>query len=381
MRVLVLDTGDPAEVSGGQSVFVRNLLRYTRHDVTVACSVPSGVRIGKVVERRAGETAFRCLPIAHHAASGTRPLVPERLRCMLGALMHLGDLADIQVTYVLSAELLAPALFHSHGRPVVFHVRGAANPLSVSRYWWARRDLPVKLYQAFWDSLVRRVSYGLSVDEVGCAAVSSASGGTVSCEVLTPGYDERSFHYDSGATMNPRGLIVVGRLEYAKRIDILIRTLAVLSVDESAWQLTIVGEGGEKGALQSLAQELGVASRCIFTGWVTREELPGVLQRSGLFVLPSVAEGVTTAAIEAIACGLPVIARPVGGLPGLVRPGVNGTLWSGEDPESLALAVRGLVHENLDREAVSASVLDYSCGRVMGSLDDVFDRYSGGSLC
>lgn len=370
MKVLVLDTGDPSEVSGGQSVYVRNMLATSSHEVVVASSAPQGIRLGVVTERMAGAVKFQSLPIARHNEAGRRPLIPERLRCLLGAMAFLGKVRDADVLYVQSAELLAAALVHRRGRPVVFHVHGAANPLSVSRYR-AARVLPLqRAYERAIGLMLRRTDSVLSVDRAGCEWVRSmTSPTTIRCELVTPCVDMDKF--DVAAGKREEGLIAyIGRLEEAKAVDELLQALPQLSRSGQPVRLVIAGEGSVRQSLEALVDSLCVADRTTFVGWVSRDDLPQLLARCELVVLPSKAEGFPTILVESMACGIPVVARDVGGVRELVEPGVNGEVW---DPaiEHLATAVTRALATEYSAQRVRESVAIHSCERVIARVDDL----------
>jgi glycosyltransferase involved in cell wall biosynthesis len=372
MRVLVIDTGDPGDVSGGQSVFVRTFATSSRHEVVVAGTVPMGTRLGRVLSREVGDGSISMLGLAHHGSAGHRPLVPERLRTLVGGVMWLGRARDADLIYVQSAELMLAALLRRDRRAVVFHLHGAANPLAVSRYGWARWRLLRGAYAWFSSALLSRVDRALSVDLEGCDSIGRATGGRLACEVLPPAFDERLFSATGRpAVTTGKRLVYVGRLERAKHVELLVEALARLRSAEPEWTLSLVGEGSERAALQARVVELGIADGCEFLGWRRREDLPALLRESDLFVLPSEAEGLTTAVIEAMACGTPVLCRSLAGLSRLVQPGVNGEFWYGEDAESLAAAIEAAAGSPWEHSRIAESVEGFSASRAVARVDDI----------
>jgi glycosyltransferase involved in cell wall biosynthesis len=100
--------------------------------------------------------------------------------------------------------------------------------------------------------------------------------------------------------------------------------------------LTVIGDGPERGRLAKQARHLGVAERVRFTGWLPREEIRSQFQGSHLFALLSRAEGMSNALLEAMACGLPVIATAAFGSTELVKPEHNGFLVPLEDSRAIS---------------------------------------------
>lgn len=136
------------------------------------------------------------------------------------------------------------------------------------------------------------------------------------------------------------GLVIigtVGRLQPVKDQQLLLRAFAEL-VRESAGlaanaRLLVVGNGPLRDTLMQLAQSLGIEHLTAFTG--DRTDVAQLLQCMDVFVLPSLAEGISNTLLEAMATGLPVIATRVGGNVELVRDGENGALFESGDVASL----------------------------------------------
>jgi glycosyltransferase involved in cell wall biosynthesis len=139
----------------------------------------------------------------------------------------------------------------------------------------------------------------------------------------------------------PDGLVagVVSRLDPAKGVRVLIRALA--QVDGVT--LTIVGDGPERAALESVADKLGVAGRIHWIGH--RRDVLRLLPAFDLFVQPSLHEGLPNTVLEAMAAGLPVVATAVGGTPEVVVDGVTGLLVPPHDPDALAKGIACLLRD------------------------------------
>jgi glycogen synthase len=111
----------------------------------------------------------------------------------------------------------------------------------------------------------------------------------------------------------------------------------VFGVRAAGAQLLVVGDGPDRPALARRVQRFG--SRVHFTGFVPHVQVPAVLRHVDMFVLPSLYEDLSSALIEAMAAGLPVVATRVGGTADLVHDGVNGLLVAPRDPAALAAAI------------------------------------------
>ena len=109
------------------------------------------------------------------------------------------------------------------------------------------------------------------------------------------------------------GAVVIARLTSQKRVDLAIRTIGLLDTLGASLPLTVVGDGPERGPLERLAGDLGVADRVTFTGALASSEIPGILRTADLMYFPAVAEGFGLSAAEALMSGVPVIACWDGG--------------------------------------------------------------------
>ncbi len=144
--------------------------------------------------------------------------------------------------------------------------------------------------------------------------------------------------------VHPGTLIVgtVGRMQGVKDQVTLVRAvLRLISMDPEARErlrLVLVGDGPLRQQSQDLLRQSGAEHLAWLPG--EQEDVPRLMQGMDVFVLPSLGEGISNTILEAMACGLPVIATRVGGNPELVEEGETGMLVPPADPEALAQALR-----------------------------------------
>jgi sugar transferase (PEP-CTERM/EpsH1 system associated) len=139
----------------------------------------------------------------------------------------------------------------------------------------------------------------------------------------------------------------VGRLQEVKDQLTLVRAfarLAAVSADvRMQVRLVIVGDGPLAAEVQQLVRHSGIEDLTWQTG--ARNDIPELLQGMDIFVLPSKAEGISNTILEAMACGLPVVATAVGGNPELVEDGQTGSLVPPNDPDAMARALQRYVQQ------------------------------------
>lgn len=260
------------------------------------------------------------------------------------ALMRGGfDFDAIDAHYFYPDGAAAAVLGAAVGRPVVITARGSDLNVfaraGASRQWirWAARRAAAVVTVS---EALRHVALGLGVPPQ-------------KVTVLRNGVDLRRFHVvDRQAARRALGvdgkvLVCVGNLVPEKGHDLAVRAL----VELPDTTLLIAGEGGERGALEALARECGVASRVRFLGAIPQERLADVYGAADILVLGSTREGWPNVLLEAMACGTPVVAAPVGGCPEIVASDEAGRLLEARTPQAVAAAVSGLLVDGIDRAA------------------------------
>jgi glycosyltransferase involved in cell wall biosynthesis len=136
-------------------------------------------------------------------------------------------------------------------------------------------------------------------------------------------------------------LITTGRLNIQKNYPCLLRALAELP--EKNWTLEFIGDGPERDDLQNLAQNLGIADRVLFRGWLDRNDVLAHLTQADVYIFPSIQEGMPNSVLEAMSAALPVIACMIEGCEELVVDGETGILVPPNDAAALQDAVAQLM--------------------------------------
>ena len=150
-----------------------------------------------------------------------------------------------------------------------------------------------------------------------------------------------------------RYAITVSRLSTYKRVDALIRACTIADIP-----LVVVGEGSERGSLERLAASLGADVR--FTGRIEDSELLPLLQRASVF-LYAAEEDFGIAPVEALSCGVPVVALGTGGTGETVVNGENGLLFTHPEPDLIANCIRQVLAGTLalNRSQISQTAKQY----------------------
>jgi glycosyltransferase involved in cell wall biosynthesis len=186
----------------------------------------------------------------------------------------------------------------------------------------------------------------------------------------------REFRAEIGAGGRPV-VTTVGRLVQVKRQDLFVEAAARLRGKGGGGVFVVVGGGPERGRLESLARELGVAEDLRFLGW--RRDLERVYAGSDVVALASDNEGTPVALIEALAAGVPVVATAVGGVPDLLAGGRLGVLVEPGSAEALAGGIRRLLSDPVLRRDLSgrgrpAALSRFGVDRLLADVAALYDE-------
>jgi D-inositol-3-phosphate glycosyltransferase len=195
--------------------------------------------------------------------------------------------------------------------------------------------------------------------------------------------DSRAARAAVGLPADAKVLLFVGRIQPLKGPEVLVRAAAELLARHPDWagELVVAVLGGPSGsglahpeALADLASQLGVTPQVRFVPPVPRTELAQWYRAADLVAVPSYSESFGLVAVEAQACGTPVVAADVGGLPTAV--GDAGLLVPGHDPATWANALEGLLSDEVTRKALSRKAVEHAAlfgwGRTTERLYEVY---------
>jgi len=205
----------------------------------------------------------------------------------------------------------------------------------------------------------------------------------VDLDTFTPG-DRRAARAALGLDPDELVLTFVGRIQPLKAPDVLLRAAAALDGRYPALRVVVAGGPSGTGlsapeSLMRLAGELGIADRVTFLPPQPRDRLVDVYRAADLVAVPSYSESFGLVAVEAQACGTPVVAAAVGGLPVAVRDGVTGSLVDGHDADDWAKAIAELVDGGTDtlRRAAVEHAATFSWAHTVDGLLASYGRAIG----
>jgi teichuronic acid biosynthesis glycosyltransferase TuaC len=373
IRLLTFSTLYPNSVTPAHGIFVetrlRQLLRSGHVEARVVAPVPWFPVKHRIFKRYAGKARVPRREILHgievrhpryvvvpkigmNASPFTLALaaIPEIARLRRGGYEF--DAIDAHYYY---PDGVAAAIVARHFRkPLVITARGSDLNL-ISNYGiprrlmqWAGRQASysVCVSRALQDTLIR---LGFERERV----VVLRNG--VDLELFTP--IDRTAARRSLGLHDVRTFVSVGHLLELKGHDLAIRAIANAF---PAAQLVIVGDGERRQALQELAADLGVAERVSFTGAVPQDRLKEYFSAADALILASSREGWPNVLLESMACGTPVVATSVGGIPEIVAVPEAGIVVPDRTPEAIARGLARLLSAYPAREATRAYAQRFS---------------------
>ncbi|MEM9881658.1 MAG: glycosyltransferase [Planctomycetota bacterium] len=153
----------------------------------------------------------------------------------------------------------------------------------------------------------------------------------------------------------PLRIISVGRLHPSKGYDVLLDALRRLDGRGVAFDLTLIGDGPQRGELEAKADTLGLADRVTFTGSLGEDAIIEHMQHADVFVLSSHAEPLGVVTMEAMAMEVAAVATDAGGVGEIVTDGVDGLLVPPEDAAAMASALQKLTEDSALRRRLAAA--------------------------
>jgi glycosyltransferase involved in cell wall biosynthesis len=173
-----------------------------------------------------------------------------------------------------------------------------------------------------------------------------------------------------------KNILFVGSLRPVKGVQYLINSMKKIHEELPDARLILVGDGEEREHLEALSIQLGLQKYVEFIGIVSHEKVKTFMQQADVFVLPSLSEGFPNVILEAMACGLPIIASHVGGIPDIITNDTNGYLVEVKDTNDMANKILLLLSDDALRKKISDNnrnlVKKYTWENVILKLEKIY---------
>lgn len=144
----------------------------------------------------------------------------------------------------------------------------------------------------------------------------------------------------------------IGRLSVEKGVQHFVQALPAILRTHPDLRVLIVGDGSLTESIKAALHTEKLTNRVDLPGWISHKDLPKYLNQLRLLVLPSYTEGIPNIMLEAMACGTPLLATPVGAIPDVIRDGETGFIMKNNSPDCIAEnVIRALNSPDMERIA------------------------------
>ncbi len=371
--------------TGGMNVFVRETAReLSRRGIAVDVFTRSTGTHALRIDPRLGAHAR----VIHVPAGPEAPQPKHVLHQYVGAFVdwivrfaHAEGKYDVIHAHYWLSGLAAEQLRAQWGTPFVmtFHTLAELKNQIAEREQDRESELRLRS-ECHLCSIADRITANTSVEKMQLVRFYGA--GSSRIRIVPPGVDLALFHPIEqsfakraiGIPADHRLLLFAGRIERLKGIETLFRAVALLHQQRRDWDwsrinLAVIGgdpspegvrQNEEMARLQALRQQLGLHEVVAFLGAREQEALPFYYAAAEMLIMPSHYESFGMVALEAMACGTPVIASDVGGLSVLVQHNKTGLRVRVNDPAELARAIEKLMDDEPRRRRLGQRAACYA---------------------
>jgi glycosyltransferase involved in cell wall biosynthesis len=367
VKVLFLTTAYPTEEEPAAGIFVREHARAAARFVDVALVH---------LDRHPGASGLRCRRIRDEQFPAWRLTYAAKPRALSASLHVAASVRGLRIARWAGFE---PDVVHAHFFPSAAVAMFWRTPLVVTEQWsvFLPED-PARLPLAL--ALTARAVYSracvvLPVSEALRSGIDRV-GGKSPQRIIRNVVDTHLFRPGPTPTNTPPLLLSVGLLYEAKGFDLLLSAIPHL---ERPVRVEIVGDGPLRAALEAQAEQLGLADVVSFAGRLAKGAVAERMRAADVYVLPSRFETSAAAALEALACGTPVVGTKVGAIPELLDEG-SGVLVEAGSPPALAAGLERALDMHFDRGEIARRAAARYAPEVIGrQLADVYQACAAGA--
>lgn len=378
MHILLINNEFPP-IGGGGSTVTKYAIRYlTRagHKVTLITSRFKGLPIQEQIE---GAKVIRIPTIRRYKDFCSQwELVVFGISALVYTLFFTfrHRVHFIQAYFAVPAGWVAWIISYLRGIPYGVYFGGSDIPHANPSRYQVIYPIITPLLRAIWRRASFRTVCSQELVMLGQRADASSE------FILIPNGVEVERFKPIDRPPNPKvKILFIGRLIPRKGFQRVVRALPKLkSLARQPFEVEVVGSGAARAHLDALAEELNVSDLIRYVGTVSYDELEKSYQYADIFVLTSLSEGMPSVILEAMGCGLPIIASDVGGNNEIVTEGVNGFLIKGDDTDLIAEQLALLVNDANRRQQMGKAsrelALHYGWQQIMAQYLSLYTKYA-----
>lgn len=378
MNLLLINNEFPP-IGGGGSTVTKYALRYlvaTGHTVTLITSAYRGLPAREIID---GATVIRIPTIRRYKDYCS---MWELVLFGLSALWHVSlfvarhKVDFIQAYFAVPAGWVAWIINLFTGIPYGIYFGGSDVPGSNPSRYKMIYPILTPLLKIIWRRAAFRTVCSQELVRLGTLADP-----TVDFVCIPNGVETARFK-PTGRPQNQKiKILFIGRLIYRKGFQRVVQALPLVRQETSKpFEVEVVGTGAARAMLGEMADFLGVTDLIRYVGIVPYNELEKSYQGADVFVLTSLSEGMPSVILEAMGCGLPIVASNVGGNNEIVEDGKSGYLIEGDNTEMLAKRLAALINDDGLRQAMGARSrelsLQYDWDNIMGKYEELYRKHA-----
>lgn len=380
MKLLLINNEFPP-IGGGGSTVTKYALKYlvaSGHEVTL---ITSQYKLLPKRETIHGATVIR-IPTIRRYADWSAPWelvvfgVSALIYAFFYSLRHRVDF--VQAYFAVPAGWVAWMLSLLRGIPYAVYFGGSDIPHGNPSRFKHIYPFITPLLRAIW----RRAKFR-TVCSADLVRLAEAADSTSEFLLIPNGVETDRFKPIERPANAKVKILFIGRLIPRKGFQRVVKALPrVRELTAAPFEVEVVGTGEYQRELDTLAASLGVSDLIKYVGTVPYDQLEPAYQYADIFVLTSLSEGMPVVILEAMGCGLPVLASDVGGNNEIVKEGQNGYLINGDDIEKLAGDIVRLIDNPILRKTMGATsrqlALQYDWAMIMAQYDELYRRHVSG---
>ena len=366
MKLLVIDTVNYIDYpTGGVLAFYRSMLPPCGNNlILVGTTTDDDTPIRMWVKRKFYGIEFDFFSMKRVVPSASKPLVPGRISdvLLLKSSLHkvLSTAPAYDYIFTQSHEVLH-CLPNNLMEKTCFVSAGLTNPLSISRYSWAR--VLAKIYDKYYlMPKVAKVRWHLAAaDQKSKEDFARRSGGLVDVESIISfptRFNDKYFRIMSigecRATLSispeTKVFVTVGRLNWFKGWQLMIDAFKLYEQKHSDSLLFFIGDGEDESKIRIYVSEKSLNEKVVLAGKKNQKEIAEYLNAANVFVMGSFAEGWSTTLVEASACGVPCVVTEFSSAKEMITDGENGFVVCNREPKTFAENMEKATQ--LERESV-----------------------------
>lgn len=340
MKLLVIDTVNYVDYpTGGVLSFYRTMLSPCGNNLILAGIATDNLTpVGEWSKRTIDGFQFDYYTLSSERPKSKRPLIPGRFTASYNIKKHIKRILSTAPYFDYIFTQSHEVLFHIPDKwmdKTCFLSPGVSNPLSISRYSWARKL--AKIYDKYYlMPKVARVHWHLAAaDQLSIKKFAQRSDGRITAESIIPfptRFNDKYFRVlpmeecrvALDIDFKTNVFVTVGRLNWFKGWQLMIDAFELYVKHHSDSLLFFIGDGEDDSKIHNYAAEKSLNGKVLLVGKKNQQEISRFLNAADVFVMGSFTEGWSTTLVEACACGVSCVVTDFGSAREMVSEGENG---------------------------------------------------------